>query len=79
MSQRSVSTALTSLLANVQEAAQTQRLPQPMRLALEAVLAQLQALQMQIGTLEKDIQAQHRTSEASRRLETIPGIGPFPA
>ena len=29
----------------------------------------------QIGKLERSIHAQHRASEASRRLETIPGIG----
>ena len=29
----------------------------------------------QIGELERHIHAQHRSSEASRRLETIPGIG----
>ena len=32
-------------------------------------------LQQQIGELERCIQAQHRASDASRRLETIPGIG----
>ena len=33
------------------------------------------ALAAQIGTLERCVQAQHRGSETSRRLETIPGIG----
>jgi hypothetical protein len=28
-----------------------------------------------IGSLEKRIVAQHRSNEASKRLETIPGIG----
>ena len=37
--------------------------------------AQLQALQTLIGTIEKRIMAQHRSNEASMRLETIPGIG----
>ena len=32
-------------------------------------------LAQQIGELERRIHAQHRASEASRRLETIPGIG----
>ena len=42
---------------------------------MQALIAQLEALQQQIGTLECQIHARHRTSEASRRLETIPGIG----
>jgi hypothetical protein len=37
--------------------------------------AQLQALQTLIGMIEKRIMAQHRSNEASKRLETIPGIG----
>src|SRR3974390_1591071 len=32
-------------------------------------------MQTLIGSLEKQIMAQHRKSEASRRLQTIPGIG----
>ena len=41
-----------------------------------AVLAtQLQAVQTMIGSIEKRIVAQHRSNEASKRLETIPGIG----
>jgi hypothetical protein len=46
-----------------------------MRQALQAIIDQLAALQEQIGTLERGIRAQHRASEASQRLETIPGIG----
>ncbi len=46
-----------------------------MRQALQALVEQLAALQEQIGALERSIHAQHRASEASRRLETIPGIG----
>ena len=52
-----------------------QQLPGPMREALQALIAQLDALQQQIGRLECQIHAQHRASDASRRLETIPGIG----
>ena len=36
---------------------------------------QLAALQAQIGQLERSIHAQHRASDVSRRLETVPGIG----
>ena len=52
-----------------------ERLPGPMRAALQALIAQLEALQQQIGKLECQLHAQHRASEASRRLEAIPGIG----
>ena len=37
--------------------------------------AELQALQTLIGSIEKRIKVQHRSNEASKRLETIPGIG----
>jgi hypothetical protein len=36
--------------------------------------AQLQAVQTLIGSSEKRIKTQHRSNEASKRLETIPGI-----
>jgi transposase len=66
---------LKSLLIIVRESADTKRLPEPMRQALQTLVDQLAALQVQIGTLERCVQAQHRSSEVSRRLETIPGIG----
>jgi len=66
---------LKSLLAIVREAGEAGDLPSPMRLALQALVDQLAALQEQIGTLERGIHAQHRASKASQRLETIPGIG----
>lgn len=66
---------LKSLLAIVHEAGESGELPSQMRQALQALVAQLAALQEQIGTLEHGIHAQHRASEASQRLETIPGIG----
>jgi transposase len=66
---------LKALLIIVRESVDSQRLPEPMRQTLQALVDQLAALAAQIGTLEGCIQAQHRGSEASRRLETIPGIG----
>lgn len=51
------------------------RLPRLARKALQALLTQLDVLQQQIGTLKRDIHTQHRSCDASRRLETIPGIG----
>lgn len=50
-------------------------LPVVMRQALQPLVAQLLALGQQIGDLERAIHFQHRTSDASRRLETVPGIG----
>jgi transposase len=62
-----------TLIAVVREGSED-RLPCPMREALRALVAQLDSLQQQIGAIERHIHAQHRSSEASRRLETIPGI-----
>jgi transposase len=66
---------LKSLLAIIREAGETRQLPGPMRQALQSLVDQLAALQAQIGQLERSIHAQHRASDVSRRLETIPGIG----
>jgi transposase len=52
-----------------------ERLPIDARASLYVLAAQLQALQTMIGSIEKRILAQHRASEASKRLETIPGVG----
>jgi transposase len=51
------------------------RLPADAHASLIVLAAQLQALQTMIGSIEKRIVAQHRSNEASQRLETIPGIG----
>jgi transposase len=53
----------------------TSELPHLARRALQIILNQLAAVGQQIGEIEHHIHAQHRSSEASRRLETIPGIG----
>jgi transposase len=52
-----------------------ERLPVDAHASLVVLAAELQAMQTLIGSLEKRIMAQHRKSEASRRLQTIPGIG----
>jgi transposase len=52
-----------------------ERLPIDSRASLMVLAAQLQALQTLIGSIEKRIIKQHRSNEASKRLETIPGIG----
>jgi transposase len=52
-----------------------QRFPIDAQASLMLLVAQLQALQTVIGLIEKRIMKQHRSNDASRRLETIPGIG----
>ena len=52
-----------------------QRVPIDARASLMLLATQLQAVQTLIGLIEKRIMAQHRSNEASKRLETIPGIG----
>ena|SRR5437899_833271 len=52
-----------------------ERLPVDARASLIVLAAQLQVLQTLVGSFEKRIIAQHRASEASKRLASIPGIG----
>ncbi len=51
------------------------RLPVDAHTSLVVLAAGLQALQTMIRSIEKRIVVQHRSNEASKRLETIPGIG----
>ena len=51
------------------------RLPVFARKALGVLIAQLQAVKKAIRTLESQLQAWHRSQEASQRLTTIPGVG----
>ena len=51
------------------------RLPALAREALGSLVEQLRMAQTQILDLEKQLKAWHRTNEASRRLEAIPGVG----
>ena len=66
---------LAKLVAIVSDESNLQALPATMRQALGAVLNQLATLQRQIGELDRCIHAQHRASDVSRRLESVPGIG----
>lgn len=50
-------------------------LPNDARASLVVLAAQLQALQTTIGAIEKRIVVQHRANKASKRLQTVPGIG----
>jgi transposase len=52
------------------------RLPKLARACVAALGAQLQTLKAQILEFDRMIRAWHRSSEASRRLDDIPGIGP---
>src|SRR6202140_4749689 len=54
---------------------QDTRLPIDARASVIVLAAQLEALQTLIGSIEKRIKIQHRSNEASQRVETIPGIG----
>ncbi len=54
-------------------------LPNNARASLLVLAAQLQALQTTIGALEKRIMVQHHANKESKRLQTIPGIGPMGA
>ena len=62
---------LLTLIASEQDA----RLPVDAHTSLVVLAAELQAMQTMIGSIEKRLMAQHRANEASRRLESIPGIG----
>ncbi|MBF9152137.1 IS110 family transposase [Novosphingobium jiangmenense] len=55
------------------------RLPAHARSALHGIAAQLRALASEIDRLEAQILDWHRNDETSRRLATIPGIGPITA
>src|SRR5271170_142153 len=52
------------------------RLPEVARVCVAALGAQLRMLKAQIPEFDRMIRAWHRSSEASRRLDDIPGIGP---
>jgi transposase len=53
-----------------------QRLPEIARACVAALGAQLQTLKAQIVQFDRLIMAWHRSNEASKRLDEIPGVGP---
>ena len=69
----SVTAMLKTLLERQEE------LPAHARSALHGLAAQLRALTSEIDRLETQILAWHRADETSKRLATIPGIGPITA
>ena len=56
-----------------------ERLPDAARTAFHGLVDQLRQLGLAIEQLEARLVAWHRTSDISRRLATIPGIGPITA
>jgi transposase len=55
------------------------RIPAAARFSLDVLARQYVNVTAEIGTIEKRIHAWHRSSEESRRLEEIPGVGPIVA
>jgi transposase len=55
------------------------RLPDIAHVALAPLVQQMQRLEAEIGHLDRRLLAWHRADETSRRLATIPGIGPVTA
>ncbi len=54
-------------------------LPGSFRLIIQRLLDHLKVLQQQVNEIEAQIKAWHRDSDASQRLEKVPGIGPLTA
>jgi transposase len=69
---------VTELIAIVRDDSDA-RLPPEARSAMMLVAGQLEDLQRRIRELERAIHRWHRQNEASRRLATIPGVGPITA
>lgn len=63
-------------LLGVAADANDKRLPEVARACVAALGAQLRMLKAQILEFDRMIMAWHRSSEASRRLDDIPGVGP---
>ena len=55
------------------------KLPKLARYALRSLVSELEALGERVENVERAILAWHKDNEASRRLATIPGIGPITA
>jgi transposase len=62
---------LLTIIADEKDA----RLPIDARASLIVLAAQLRALHTMIGSIERRLMLQHRANEASKRLQSIPGIG----
>jgi len=69
---------VSALLAVIADEADD-RIPPLARSCLQGLAAQLMSLEGEIATAGQRIHAWHRSNEVSRRLESIPGIGPITA
>jgi len=69
--------SLAELIESVFEGSGTDddAVPPLARRALAPLVAQLRQLQAQVKAIEVELLAWHRATDASRRLETIPGVG----
>jgi transposase len=68
---------VTALTALVEDPDTT--LPDVARQALRPIIAQLAMIEQQIAALEASVLEWHQPSKLSRRLATIPGVGPVTA
>ncbi len=66
-------TALLTIISDRED----ERLPVLARTCLESLVAALTTVEREVASNERRIHLWHRSSEISRRLETIPGIGPI--
>ncbi len=66
---------LAQLAAIITDESNREALPFAMKQALQTIIDQLAALELQSGTLDRAIHAHHRDNDMSCRLETVPGIG----
>jgi transposase len=69
----------TATLLEIITGSNDDRIPSAACACLNALARQYEVIAMEIGEIEKRIHAWHRSCEASRRLEEIPGIGPIVA
>jgi transposase len=67
---------LRALLAVISKP-EDERLPSLARSCLESLAAALMSVEQEIASAERQILVWHRSNEASRRLASIPGIGPI--
>src|SRR4249919_293791 len=67
--------ALLEIIADTADS----RVPPAARGILDVLARQYSALGSELGSIDRSIVAWHRSCEASRRLEEIPGIGPIVA
>lgn len=63
--------ALTAIVEDPEDG----RLPDVARSSLSVLVAALEALDEHVAALDRQIRAWHRSSQASRRLASIPGVG----